>query len=90
MTVTVYVPVAAVVAFVSEGFCVVLANPFGPLHAYVAVPGVVVLAVRFKVFPLHTGPLLAAIGVAGGEGSTSVKGPTILEGQLFNVTEILL
>lgn len=55
-----------------------------------ATPGVVVPAFNVSVLPLHTGPLLPAVGVAGGVGSFSVNGPTTFEGQLFSVTEILL
>ena len=49
----------------------------------------VVLAVRFSVSPLHTGVLLAAMGVTGGVGSDKVMGPTILDGHPFTVTRIL-
>lgn len=66
-----------------------LLKPFGPLHVYVALPGDVVDAVRFKESPLHTGVLLAATGVAGGVGSVKVKGPAIFELHPFNVTRML-
>lgn len=90
VTVTLYVPVAAVVTLGIAGFCWLLVNAFGPLHIYVAAPGVVVLALRFNVSPLHTGELPDAVGVAGGVGSTKVTGPSILETQPFNITRILL
>ena len=38
-------------------------NPLGPVHEYVA--PATVLAVKFNVDPAHTGPLFAAVGVAG-------------------------
>jgi hypothetical protein len=84
------VPDAAVVAVGIVGFWTVLVKLFGPVHEYVIAPAVTVLDVRFKAFPLHTGPLLTAVGVAGGLGSERVKGPTVLDGQLFSVTLILL
>ena len=36
VAVTLYRPLAAVLAFAMAGFCCVDVNPFGPLHAYVA------------------------------------------------------
>jgi hypothetical protein len=61
--VTLYNPVAAVVAFVIDGFCAVELKLFGPVHAYVA-PDTSV-AVRFNVDPSQTGPPLPAVGAAG-------------------------
>lgn len=90
VTVTVYVPVAVVATFVIEGFCRVLLKPAGPLQFQLAVPAVDVVAERFSVLPLQTGPLLTATGVAGGLGSDNVNGPTTFEGQLFSDTEMLL
>jgi hypothetical protein len=72
-----------------EGFCALLVNPFGPLHNQLILPVAVVLASRFKVVPLHTGPLLVATGVAGGLGSTRVNGPTWLEGHPASATLML-
>jgi hypothetical protein len=43
---------------------------------------------RFNVLPVHKGPLLFAVGVAGGFGSAREKGPTAFETHPFNVTEI--
>lgn len=86
VTVTEYVPAAASVTFVMDGVWLVLVNPLGPLHDQVAVPGEVVLALSASVLPLHMGELLPATGVAGGVGSTSVTGPTVLEIQPFKVT----
>jgi hypothetical protein len=62
-TVTEYVPVAAVVAFATDGFCKEEENPFGPVHEYVApaTAGVV----KFNVLPAQIGLLLDAVGVAG-------------------------
>ena len=49
---------------------------------------VVVDDVKFNTLPLQIGPLLAAIGVVGGFGSTNVNGPTLAEGQLFRTTKM--
>ena len=63
LTVTEYVPVAAVVALVIDGFWAELLNELGPVHAYVA--PVTVGVERFKVLPAQIGPLLEAVGVDG-------------------------
>lgn len=57
VTVTVYVPVAAVVGLAIVGFWEVLVNEFGPLHEYVVPP----LDVKFRGLPAHTGELLPAV-----------------------------
>ena len=57
-------PELLVLAFTMEGFWLVELNPFGPVQLYVA-PGTVE-AVRFKVMPVQSGPLLPAVGAAGG------------------------
>ena len=52
----------------------------------VTVPVAVLVAFKFKVEPLHSAPLLVAVGVAGGLGSLKLNGPTGAEGQLFKTT----
>jgi hypothetical protein len=61
--VTEYVPPAASVAPVTDGFCKEEVNPFGPVHEYVApaTSGVV----KFRLSPSQMGLLLDAAGVAG-------------------------
>lgn len=59
VTVTEYIPPAEEVA-VKVGFCCSELNPLGPLQAYEA-PA---LANRFRVFPVQTGLLLAAVAWA--------------------------
>jgi hypothetical protein len=61
--VTLYVPLAAVVALAIDGFCELELNPFGPVQLYVALLTVGVL--RVKVLPEQIGPPLLAVGVAG-------------------------
>lgn len=63
------------------GFCEELTNPFGPVQDQLGVPDVVVLAVKLMVPPLQIGLLLVRVGVEGGDGSTSVTGPTVFDGQ---------
>ena len=46
------------------------------------------VAENVRVLPLQIGPLLDTVGVAGGEGSVRVKGPTIFEEQLPSCTLI--
>jgi hypothetical protein len=65
-----------------------LVNPLGPVQLHVATPGVDVDADNCNVEPLQMGDMLAMVGVAGGVGSTIVKGPTVLELQPFKETEI--
>ena len=60
---TEYVPVAEATGETIDGFCKVDVNPFGPVQLYVALA--TVLAVRFRVVPSQTGPLLPAVGAAG-------------------------
>ena len=59
VTVTVYVPVAANVAPVILGFCVLAVKVFGPAQAKVVPMSVV--AVKFKLVPAQTGLLLPAV-----------------------------
>ena len=59
--VTVYAPVAAKVTAGIVGFCKADVNPFGPVHAKVAVPPPV--AVKFNVEPSHIGALDPAVVV---------------------------
>src|SRR5579859_2931195 len=61
---TEYVPEAAAVAPTIDGFCALEVNPLGPVQLYVA--PATVEAVRFNVEPAQMGPLLPAVGVAGG------------------------
>jgi hypothetical protein len=89
VTVTLYVPVAAVVAFVILGFCCVLVNEFGPVQLHVCVPVEMVDALRFRVLPLHNGFTFVIVGVAGGLGSDKLNGPTDADGQLFSTTYTL-
>ncbi len=87
VTVTVYVPPAADVAFGIDGFWSVDVNPFGPVQLYVA--SLTVLAVRFNVLPARIGPLLPAVGAAGNGLTVAVVDPAG-EGQpllLVTVTE---
>ena len=86
VTVTLYCPVAAVVAFVMLGFCSELVNKFGPVQLHVCAPVEVVDALRFRALPLHKGFTFEITGVAGGVGSDKLNGPTEFEGQLFNTT----
>jgi hypothetical protein len=64
VAITEYVPVAAVLTFVIDGFCVVEVKPLGPVQLYVA--AVSVFVVRVKVCPEHTGLLDEGVGVVGG------------------------
>jgi hypothetical protein len=59
VTMTVYVPDAAVLALLIEGVTDDDVNPFGPVQLYVLPP----VAVRFKVAPAHCGVLLLADGI---------------------------
>lgn len=63
VAVTEYVPLAAVVAPVMVGFCVVDVNEFGPVQLYVA--PTIFVAFRFRFDPAHIGLLLDAVGAAG-------------------------
>jgi len=63
VTVTEYVPVAAVVAPTIVGFCKVELKALGPVQEYVA--PVTVGVVKASVPPAQIGPLLAAVGAAG-------------------------
>jgi hypothetical protein len=63
VAVTEYVPLAAVVTLVMDGFCDVEVNELGPVQLYVA--PATLLAVRFNVDPAHTGLLLPAVGAVG-------------------------
>ena len=89
VTVTLYVPLANVVALIMLGFCCVLVKKFGPFQLQVCVPVVVVDALKFRVLPLHKGFTFEITGVAGGVGSDKLNGPTDADGQLFNTTYTL-
>lgn len=86
VTVTLYVPLAAVVTFVMEGSSRLLVKPFGPDHVKVAVPVARFVAFKFRVDPLQSVLLLVAVGAAGGLGSLKLNGPAGAEGQLFKTT----
>ena len=49
-----------------------------------------IVEVRFKVEPVHKGPLLPAVGVAGGFGSDKEKGPFSFEGHPIKLTFTLV
>jgi hypothetical protein len=83
VTVTEYVPDAAVVAEAIVGFCNEEVNPFGPVHEYVA-PATAAVD-RFNAEPAHTGPLLVGAGVAGMAFTTAFTVPGALV-QPFTVT----
>jgi hypothetical protein len=61
--VTLYVPVAVVVALLIDGFCKVEAKLLGPVQLYVAL--VTVGVDRVSVWPAQIGPLFEVVGVAG-------------------------
>jgi hypothetical protein len=63
VTVTLYAPASAAVAFARVGFCCVETKPFGPVHAYVAFA--TVGADSAIVPPRQNGPLLLGAGAAG-------------------------
>ncbi len=73
---SVYVPAAAAVTFVMEGFCSVDVKLFGPVHEYVAPE--TKLDVRFNVLPVQTGELLVTVGAAGGVFTAHTTVPTEL------------
>ncbi len=76
VTVTLYVPEAAVVTLAIVGFWRVELKLLGPVQAYVApaTRGVE----RFSVVPAHRGPLLDAVGVVGTGLTTTVVVPATL------------
>ena len=63
-------PAIAAVAFEMLGFWIVLVKPFGPVQEYVA--PAIVLPVKLIVPPIHTGPLLEAVGGEGMVFTTTV------------------
>jgi hypothetical protein len=76
IAVTVYVPLAAVVALVMLGFWLVEAKLLGPVQLYVA--PVTVVAVRLSVDPAHIGLLLDAVGAEGVGLTVTVVVPAAL------------
>ena len=76
VAVTLYNPVAAVVALAIVGFCKVDVKPLGPVQAYVA--PVTVEAVRFKVLPAQIGPPFPAVGAVGIALTVAVVVPAVL------------
>src|SRR4030095_6207620 len=73
VTVTEYVPDAAVVGEAIVGFCADDVNPLGPVHEYVA-PATAAVK-RFNADPAQTGPLLVGAGVAGIAFTTALTVP---------------
>ena len=59
VTIRLYTPPVAAVAFAIVGFCTLEVKPFGPVHAYVVMPAGP--PVRFTVEPTQTGPLFVAV-----------------------------
>jgi len=86
VTVTLYVPASKRVAEVICGFCKELVKELGPVQFQVGVPDDVVVAFNCKDSPSQIALLLVADGAGGGFGSTKLKGPTGVDGQLFNTT----
>ena len=76
VTVTEYVPVAAVVAAGMEGFCREELKLFGPVHEYVAAATAAVD--KFNAAPAQIGPLLVGAGVAGIALTVAVVVPAAL------------
>ena len=52
VTIKVYTPFASVVTLLMLGFCILLVNVFGPLHAYVDISS---NELKVKVVPTHFG-----------------------------------
>jgi hypothetical protein len=75
VTVTEYVPASAVVALARVGFWSAEVKPFGPVHAYVALATVGVESEI--VAPAQYGPVLDAVGVAGGIHPGQAPGPEL-------------
>ena len=74
VTVTLYVPLIAVVALAIVGFCRADVKLFGPVHEYVA-PATAAVE-RLIVLPEQTGELLEGAGVAGVLFTTTAVVPT--------------
>jgi DNA-binding beta-propeller fold protein YncE len=74
--VTLYVPASVGSTLVIVGFRTAEVKPLGPVQLYVApaTRGVD----RFSVWPVHKGPLLVAVGVAGNGLTTTVVDPAAL------------
>lgn len=86
VTVSEYVPVAAVVTPAIDGFCTADVNPFGPVQLYVA--PATALVVRFSVAPTHNGLLLEGVGAAGiGLTVTAVVPAALMQPLTVMVTE---
>ena len=64
VTLTEYVPATAVVIAEMTGSSELEEKPFGPVQLYVA--PAIVFAVKLRSYPVQTGLLLPAEGVAGG------------------------
>jgi formaldehyde-activating enzyme involved in methanogenesis len=86
VTVTLYAPEAAIMAFGIDGFCSDEVNPLGPVQLYVA--PAMVEAESCNVLPAQIGPLLLAVGGAGAAFTTAVV-VTGVEAQPFTVTVTL-
>jgi hypothetical protein len=86
VTVTEYVPLAAAVTAAIVGFCNEDEKLFGPVHEYVA--PATAGAESVSVFPVHTGELLVAVGVAGiGLTATVVVATELVQPFAIAVTE---
>src|SRR5207249_2255154 len=83
LTVTLYVPAAAIVAFGMVGFCRGGAKLFGPVQVYVA--PVTVEANNCNVWPGQIGPLFEAVG-GEGIGVILTNLLQVISQQLFLVT----
>ena len=76
VTVTLYVPASVGSTFAMLGVLDVEVKPLGPVQLQVAPVTVGVL--KFNVAPVHKGPLLVAVGVAGNGLTTTVVDPAAL------------
>jgi hypothetical protein len=78
VTVTLYVPLIAVVALALVGFCVAFAKAAGPVHEYVAPVVVDGVLVKFNVKPSHIGELLDAV-IVGIAFTVTVPDPVTVQ-----------
>ena len=87
VAVTVYVPAKADTTPGRMGLCCVAENPFGPVQLYEAPK--MLLALRFRLSPIHNGPLLDATGAAGTAFTDTyvVNGPSVPQPGRETVTE---
>jgi len=76
VTLRLYTPDIATVAFGIDGLCAPDIKPFGPVHIYVAPAKLP--PVRFKVAPSHIGVLLLTVGLVGSRFTTTEVVPLVL------------